>query len=322
MDDLLSLADIKSAQSKLPEVIRTTPIVPVSRDAKEIGNETLFLKCENMQVTGAYKVRAAFTAMQTLSDADRAGGIVVASSGNFAQAFAYAGRLMETPVAVVMLESTSPYKIAQTKGHGGEVIFCGSDAMNRQPTVDRVARDRSMKSIDTWEYPPLMAGHASLGMEILQQCPDVEQVLVPVSSGGVAGGVATAIKLQRPDVRVVGIQPEQANAAFLSLKEGKPVEIDNWDTIADGLSARRPGEFPFRHLQAYLDDIVLVSEREIANAFRTILFRAKQVGEPAGVVAAAGFLSGRVNTKVETVAVLTGGNVGKDVVQVMLKMGK
>jgi len=322
MDDLLSLADIKSAQSKLPEVIRTTPIVPVSRDAKEIGNETLFLKCENMQVTGAYKVRAAFTAMQTLSDADRAGGIVVASSGNFAQAFAYAGRLMETPVAVVMLESTSPYKIAQTKGHGGEVIFCGSDAMNRQPTVDRVARDRSMKSIDTWEYPPLMAGHASLGMEILQQCPDVEQVLVPVSSGGVAGGVATAIKLQRPDVRVVGIQPEQANAAFLSLKEGKPVEIDNWDTIADGLSARRPGEFPFRHLQAYLDDIVLVSEREIANAFRTILFRAKQVGEPAGVVAAAGFLSGRVNTKVVTVAVLTGGNVGKDVVQVMLKMGK
>ena len=322
MDDLLSLADIKTAQSKLPEVIRTTPIVPVSRDAKEIGNETLFLKCENMQVTGAYKVRAAFTAMQTLSDADRAGGIVVASSGNFAQAFAYAGRLMETPVAVVMLESTSPYKIAQTKGHGGEVIFCGSDAMNRQPTVDRVARDRSMKSIDTWEYPPLMAGHASLGMEILQQCPDVEQVLVPVSSGGVAGGVATAIKLQRPDVRVVGIQPEQANAAFLSLKEGKPVEIDNWDTIADGLSARRPGEFPFRHLQAYLDDIVLVSEREIANAFRTILFRAKQVGEPAGVVAAAGFLSGRVNTKVVTVAVLTGGNVGKDVVQVMLKMGK
>ena len=322
MDDLLSLADIKSAQSKLPEVIRTTPIVPVSRDAKEIGNETLFLKCENMQVTGAYKVRAAFTAMQTLSDADRAGGIVVASSGNFAQAFAYAGRLMETPVAVVMLESTSPYKIAQTKGHGGEVIFCGSDAMNRQPTVDRVARDRSMKSIDTWEYPPLMAGHASLGMEILQQCPDVEQVLVPVSSGGVAGGVATAIKLQRPDVRVVGIQPEQANAAFLSLKEGKPVEIDNWDTIADGLSARRPGEFPFRHLQAYLDDIVLVSEREIANAFRTILFRAKQVGEPAGVVAAAGFLSGRVNTKVVTVAVLTGGNVGKDVVQVMLKMGE
>jgi len=322
MNDLLSLPDIKTAQSKLPEVIRTTPIVPVSRDAKEIGNETLFLKCENMQVTGAYKVRAAFTAMQTLSDADRAGGIVVASSGNFAQAFAYAGRLMQTPVAVVMLESTSPYKIAQTKGHGGEVIFCGSDAMSRQPTVDRVARDRAMKSIDTWEYPPLMAGHASIGMEILQQCPDVEQVLVPVSSGGVAGGVATAIKLQRPDVRVVGIQPEQANAAFLSVKEGKPVEIDNWDTIADGLSARRPGEFPFRHLQAYLDDIVLVSEREIANAFRTILFRAKQVGEPAGVVAAAGFLSGRVNTNVVTVAVLTGGNVGEDVVQVMLKMGK
>ena len=320
MKDLLSLSDIKIAQSRLPEIIRTTPIIPVSLDAKEIGNETLFLKCENMQVTGAYKVRAAFTAMHTLSEADRARGIVVASSGNFAQAFSYAGLLMKTPVAVVMLESTSPYKVAQTEGHGGEVIFCGSDAMNRQPTVERLALERQMKTIDTWEYPPLMAGHASIGMEILQQYPDVKQVLVPVSSGGVAGGVATAIKLQRPDVRVVGVQPEQANAAFLSAKVGKLVEIDNWDTIADGLSARKPGEFPFMHLQAYLDDIVLVSEREIASAFRTVLFRAKQVGEPAGVVAAAAFLSGKIDTQVATVAVLTGGNVGEDVVQHMLKI--
>ena len=177
-----------------------------------------------------------------------------------------------------------------------------------------------MTAIDTWEYPPITAGHASIGMEILEQCSDVEQVLVPVSSGGVAGGIAAAIKLQRPDVKVIGVQPEQANAAYVSMQKGEPTEIDYWDTIADGLSSRKPGGFPFRHLQAFLDDIVLISERDIADTFRTILFRTKQMGEPAGVVAAAGFLTGKVDTGLKTVAALTGGNVTPEMVETMLSM--
>jgi len=320
MSELTSLEQIKDARAGLPDAIRTTPIIPLARDATEIGNEKLFLKCENMQVTGAYKVRAAFTAMQSLSDADRAKGVVVTSSGNFAQAFAYAGREMGSPIAVVMLDATSPYKVTQTEGHGAEVVFCGTDAMQRQPTVQRVAAERGMTAIDTWEYPPITAGHASIGMEILEQCSDVEQVLVPVSSGGVAGGIAAAIKLQRPDVKVIGVQPEQANAAYVSMQKGEPTEIDYWDTIADGLSSRKPGGFPFRHLQAFLDDIVLISERDIADTFRTILFRTKQMGEPAGVVAAAGFLTGKVDTGLKTVAALTGGNVTPEMVETMLSM--
>jgi threonine dehydratase len=320
MPSLTSLEAIKSACVALPSVIRKTPILPLARDSSEIGNETLFLKCENMQVTGAYKVRAAFTAMNALSDEERSRGVVMASSGNFAQAFAYAGRVMGAPIAVVMLDSTSPYKVKQTEAHGAEVVFCGEDALARQPTVERIAQERGMTAIDTWEFPPITAGHASIGMEILEQCPDVEQVLVPVSSGGVAAGISTAIKLQNPDVKIIGVQPEKANAAYVSMREGAPVAIDYWDSMADGLSARYPGTFPFRHLQAYLDDIVLISEQDIADAFRAILFGAKQMGEPAGVVAPAGFLAGKVDVGLKTVAALTGGNVTAETVDKMLAM--
>lgn len=320
MSDLTTLDEIRAARASLPDVIRRTPILPLARDSAEVGREKLFLKCENLQVTGAYKVRAAFTVMNSLSEAQRARGLVVTSSGNFAQAYAYAGALMKVPVVVVMLDGTSPYKVEQTRGYGAEVVFCGTDALARQPTVERVAEERGMLAIDNWEYPPIVPGHASIGTEILEDCPDVETVLTPVSSGGLTAGIAAAVKLANPGIRVIGVQPEKANAAYVSLRKGEPTAIDYWDSMADGLSARRPGEHPFRHLQAFLDEIVLISEQDIADAFRTILFRAKLMGEPAGVVAAAAFLSGKVDASRKTVAALTGGNVTEAVVRKMLDM--
>ena len=229
---------------------------------------------------------------------------------------------MGVPIVVVMLDSTSPYKVENTKGYGAEVVFCGSDALARQSVVERVAGERGMLAIDNWEYPPIVAGHASIGLEIVEDCPDVETVLVPVSSGGMAAGIATAVKLSNPKIRVIGVQPEHANAAYVSMQKGEPTAIDYWDSMADGLSARRPGEHPFRHLQAYMDEIVLISEQDIAEAFRTILFRTKMLGEPAGVVAAAAFLSGKVDTTRKTVAMLSGGNVTEEMVQKMLTMSK
>ena len=320
MTRLTTLDDIRAARANLPDVVRRTPILPLARDSAEVGRETLFLKCENLQVTGAYKVRAAFTVMNTLDPAQRARGVVVTSSGNFAQAYAYAGALMQVPVVVVMLDNTSAYKVEQTRGYGAEVVFCGTDALARQPTVERVAEERGMLAVDNWEYPPIVPGHASIGMEIVEDCSDVQTVLTPVSSGGVAAGIATAVKLTNPDIRVIGVQPEKANAAYVSLRRGEPTAIDYWDSMADGLSARRPGEHPFRHLQEYLDEIVLISEQDIADAFRTILFRSKLMGEPAGVVAAAAFLSGKVDASRKTVAALTGGNVTEAVVRKMLEM--
>ncbi|MEQ8318875.1 MAG: pyridoxal-phosphate dependent enzyme [Rhodospirillales bacterium] len=311
MSLLVSFDDIKDARARLHPSVRRTPILPVARDSREIGNERLSVKCENLQVTGAYKIRAAFTMLDRLSADQKSKGVVLTSSGNFAQAFAFAGRLLNVPIVVVMLGETSAYKVAATEGHGAEVVYC-DDALNRQPMVFDVAKQRGMTAIDTWEEYWITAGHASLGMEICEDAGDLQQVLVPVSSGGVAGGVAAAVKHMRPDVKVIGVQPERANAAYVSRQNGEPTAIDYWDSIADGLSARRPGERPFAHLEAYLDDIVLVSENDIGRAFVTLLTRAKLLGEAAGVVASAAFLSDKVDTSLKTVAALTGGNLTRD----------
>ena len=320
MTDLIQLKSIEDARAALPADIRRTPIVPLARESAEIGGERCFLKCENLQVTGAFKVRAAFTMLNAMPRDARAKGVVLSSSGNFAQGFAYAGRKLGVPITVVMLDHTSAYKVRATEGHGGEVYFCGTDAAGRQPTVEWLAAERGMTAIDTWEEPPLAAGHGTIGLEIVEDFPDVQQVLVPVSSGGVAAGIATAVKERRPDVKVIGVQPERANAAYVSRAAGAPTTIDYWDSIADGLSAIRPGAFPFRHLQRYLDDIVLIREADIANAFCVLRDRAKIIGEPAGVVATAGFLAGKVDTSLTTLAVVTGGNLTAETMRRLVEM--
>lgn len=311
-DPLVSLDQIRAAHAALPAVVRRTPVLPVARCPAEVGRESLFVKAECLQVTGAYKVRAAFTVLASLTPPERERGVVLASSGNFAQGFAYAGACLGVPIVVVMLDRSSAYKVDATRGYGAEVVLCGDDPQARQPTVAAIARQRGLVEIDTWESATIIAGHGSVGVEIVEDCPELARVLVPVSSGGLAAGVATAVKELRPDVSVVGVQPEGANAAYLSMRRGEPVTIEHWETIADGLSSVRPGEIPLRHLMEYLDEIVLVSEREIGEAFRTLLMRTKIVGEPAGVVAAAAFLSGKVDDGAATVALMSGGNLTHD----------
>ena len=317
---LTTLQDIEVAREALPSIVRRTPIVPLAPESCDIGHEKLFLKAECLQVTGAYKVRAAFNVLRCLSELERKRGIVLASSGNFAQAFAFAGAQLGVSVVVVMLDQTSTYKVTATQELGAEVVFCGRDALNRQPTVDAIAGDRDITAIDTWEHPSVIAGHGSIGLEVIEDAPEVEQILVPVSSGGVAAGIATAVKLSAPHIRIIGVQPEGANAYFLSRKAGKPVTLSHWDTIADGLSARFPGVYPFHHLQEYLDDVVLVSEKDIAASFRSLLFRGKLLVEPAGAVAAAAFFSGKVDRDRATVAAVTGGNVTAETVQTLLSL--
>ena len=288
---LTTLQDIEDAREALPSTVRRTPIVPLAPESCDIGHEKLFLKAECLQVTGAYKVRAAFNVLRCLSELERKRGIVLASSGNFAQAFAFAGAQLGVSVVVVMLDQTST-----------------------------IAGDRDITAIDTWEHPPVIAGHGSIGLEVIEDAPEVEQILVPVSSGGVAAGIATAVKLSAPHIRIIGVQPEGANAYFLSRKAGKPVTLSRWDTIADGLSARFPGVYPFHHLQEYLDDVVLVSEKDIAASFRSLLFRGKLLVEPAGAVAAGAFFSGKVDRDRTTVAAVTRGNVTAETVQTLLSL--
>ncbi len=319
MSRLITLDRIKKARQELPAVIRWTPVLPLARDLPEVGCETLFLKAENLQVTGAYKPRAAFTILNALSADVRSKGVVMSSSGNFAQAFAYAGASGGVPVAVVMPEQTSPYKVDATRGCGAEVCFC-ENSLARQPTVERISKERGMTAINTWEDPMTIAGHGTLGLEILDDLPEVEQVLVPVGSAGLAAGIAAAVKESRPDVRVVGVQPERANAAYISLQKGEPTTIDDWDSMADGLAPVRPGDLPFRHIQEYLDGIVLITEQDIAAAFRTMLHRTKILAEPSGAVAPAAYLTGKVDLDRKTVAIVTGGNLTQEVMDKMMAM--
>jgi len=307
--NLVTLADMRQAQAKLPSIIRRTPIVPFALTAADIGREKLHLKLENLQVTGAFKVRAAFTMLQSMPPEARKRGVVIVSSGNFAQAFALAGRELGVSIAVVMLGSTSPYKIDATRSLGAHVDLYDGPALQRQRRVETLAAERGMTAIDVWEERPITIGHGSIGIEAVEDCPGVEQVLVPVSSGGLAAGVATAVKGINPKIRTIGVQPVRANAAYVSRQRGEPTAIDYWDTIADGLSARRPGEFPFAHLQAHLDDIVLIEEADIAMAHVVLKRRAKAIAEPAGAVSAAAYLAGKIDTSKKTVAIISGGNL-------------
>lgn len=305
----VTLEQIQLAARTLPPIVRHTPLWPCAVDASQIGVETLFLKLENFQAIGAYKVRAAFNMVASLSPKQRSRGIVLTSSGNFAQAFALAGRHFGVRVCVVMLVGTSPYKVNAACVLGAQVDLFDGPALQRQARVEQLAHELGMVAIDTWEERPIIAGHGTLGLEILEDMKDVEQVLVPVSSGGLAAGVSTAIKLSNPNVRVIGVQPRGANAAYLSLAAGQPVSIDNWNTIADGLSARRPGENPFAHFQRYIDEIVLIEERDIGQAHMMLRRRSKIIAEPAGAVAVAAYLANKVARNRRTVAVVTGGNL-------------
>jgi threonine dehydratase len=307
--DLVTISEIRAAAAALPPVVRNTPLWPAACKPGEIGKEKLFLKLENLQSIGAFKVRAAFAAVASLTFEQRAKGIVIASSGNFAQAFALAGQYYSSKTVAVMLATTSSYKIESTRALGAEVDLFSGDALDRQKRVDEIGVARGMTVIDTWEDPAIIAGHGSIGLEIISDLPNVEQILVPVSSGGLAAGVAAAVKSIAPHVEVIGVQPVSANAAYLSMSAGRPVAINDWSTIADGLSARRPGERPFAHLQHFLDRIVLVQETDIAKAFIFLRDKAKVLAEPAGAVATAAYLAGLVDTEKSTAAVLSGGNL-------------
>lgn len=241
----------------------------------------------------------------------------MSSSGNFAQAFAYAGPVVGSPVAIVMPDYTADVKVQSTRDYGAQVVLCPTFA-DRDPTVERVAEGQGMSALHSFEHPEVPIGHSGIGLEILDQAPDVETVLIPISSGGLAAGIAVAIKENRPDVEVLGVQPAGGAAAYHSWQAGEVRTIENWNSMADALSGRRPGELPFRYLQRYLDDILLVSEEAIAESVRTILFRTKTLAEPGGATAAAAFLDGLVDNKRLTVAIASGGNIQPSVLEKIL----
>jgi threonine dehydratase len=306
---LVTIHQIAEARERLPSAVVHTPMLLNEELSKRLHKRVHF-KCENLQVTGSYKARAAFTILNHLPHEQKHRGAALSSSGNFAQAFAYMGRLLGIPTTVVMMEKTAPFKVERTRKFGAEVVLVENDFERRFEVLRELKEQKGIHPVFTFEDPDVIIGHGTIGLEIVEDRPEAATVLVPVSSGGLIAGVATAIKERVPTARVIGVQPEGSNATYLSWQAGKVTRIPKVDTICDALIAQYPGDLPFAHMQRYLDDVVVVTDEQVREAVRFAAEYGKLVLEPGGAVTVAALLSGAVRPETESVvALLTGGNI-------------
>jgi len=307
---MLSLADIREARERVSGVARHTPLER-SRSFSEMSGADLHLKLENFQRTGAFKIRGAMNRIQTLSEAEREAGVVTASAGNHAQGVALAASRAGVDATVVMPKFAPVSKVKATRGYGASVRLEGVDYDEAQAYAHQLEREEGRTYVHAFDDPVVMAGQGTLGLEIVDDCPELDTVVVPIGGGGLISGVAVAIKEQLPDARVVGVQAEGAASAAKSLEAGEVTEIDSVDTIADGIATRSVGEQTLEVMEAYVDEVVTVDDREIALALTLLLERAKTLVEGAGAVALAAVLSEafEYDDGETVVAALCGGNI-------------
>ncbi|PXY34121.1 threonine ammonia-lyase [Prauserella flavalba] len=305
---LVSVDRIRRAEKLLEGVVRRTPMEH-ARDLEKSHGGPVSLKCENLQRTGSFKIRGAYTRLHALSEEERARGVVAASAGNHAQGVALAASLLGIKATVFMPERAPLPKLAATKAYGAEVHLHG--AVLEEALAEAVAFGERTGAvfIHPFDHPDIIAGQGTVGLEIVEQLPEVATVLVSTGGGGLVGGVASAVKALRPGVRLVGVQAEAAAAFPPSLAAGEPVRLANMQTMADGIAVGRPGPLTFAHVSELVDDVVTVSEEGLSRAVLNCLERRKLVVEPAGAAAVAALLEHPGAFEPPVVAVLSGGNV-------------
>ncbi|HUI27028.1 MAG TPA: threonine ammonia-lyase [Candidatus Kryptonia bacterium] len=282
----------------------------------------IYLKLENLQKTGSFKVRGALNKIQLLDDAARARGVVTASAGNHAQGVAYAAQRAGVPVTVVMPETASISKVAATGGYGARVVLAGRDYTEAYARAIELARQQHATFVHAFDDRDVIAGQGTLGLELLDQLPDVDTVVVPVGGGGLLAGVASALRGAGLRVRIIAVQAAGASSLLPSIRAGHRVELTAVDTIADGLATRAIGAIPFEMVRAAIDDAVEVSDAEIADAVLLLLERAKTVVEGAGAVGLAACLAGRLPATASNVAVIvSGGNIDTNLLDRIINLG-
>jgi len=308
--DLLAPADIEAARELLAGVVKTTPLIP-SRPLTELTGVPAWLKCENQQRAGSYKVRGAYTRIARLSDAERACGVVAASAGNHAQGVALAAGMLSTRATVFMPEGAPLPKVTATRGYGAAIEYAGTSVDDSLEAAQEFADRTGAVLIHPFDHPDVIAGQGTVALEILEQCPDASTIITAVGGGGLISGVAVAAKALRPDIRIVGVQASGAAAYPPSLAAGSPQKLRRGVTIADGICVLRPGDLTFAHVSKLVDEIVTVSDEDLSAALLVLLERHKTVVEPAGAAAVAALLTGAYvpvdNGPV--VAILSGGNI-------------
>ena len=306
---LVSLEDVQAAVPRVAKLARRTPLI----DAGVVAGRSLHLKCENMQPSGAFKLRGAANMLQRLTPEQRRAGVITYSSGNHGQAVAYAARALGAPAVVVMPTTAPQIKVDNVRRLGAEVLFEGTTSDQRQIRAEVEAAARDLTVVPPYDHEWIIAGQGTVGLEIVEDLPNVAAILVPVGAGGQVSGVAAALKRCRPAVRLIGVEPAGANAMQQSVKAGRPMTLARSTSIADGLLPVRPGDLTFAHVQALVDAIVTVEESAIVDALRWFYFEARLVVEPSGAVAAAALLSGSADLFLPgegpVVAVVSGGNI-------------
>jgi threonine dehydratase len=306
---LVERADIERAAEALREVAVRTPLLPALWLGEPLG-PNVRLKCENLQRAGAFKIRGAYTMISRLAADERARGVITYSSGNHGQAVALAARMFGVPAVVVMPVTAPSIKVEGAKRLGAEVVLEGTTSTERHRKALEIAQQRNLVVIPPFDHHDIIAGQATVGLEILEQWPDVQVVLVPVGGGGLLSGIGAFIKHAKPDCQVIGVEPENADAMYQSRRAGALVTIEAKSTIADGLMPVRPGQLTFEHTQAFVDDIVRVSDDAIRAATQSLLAHAKLIVEFSGAATLAAVTSGAYNPDGQnTVAVLSGGNL-------------
>lgn len=305
---MANLFEIEEARIEINDFIHETPMLVSELLNAEAGRQ-IYLKSEHLQKTGSFKIRGATNAVKR---AERGGArfITAASSGNHGQAVASIAGKLGIPAVIVVPEDANRVKVAAIEAYGGQIEYCGFTSADRIPRAKQLAEEKGGVYIPPYDHPDIIAGQGTVGLEILEQLPDVDVIVVPVGGGGLISGILTAVKAIKPEVRIIGVEPETGNDTFLSLEAGEITAVAGSTIIADGLRTSQPGDLTFPILQQYVDGIVLVSEEEIKSAMQFVIERTKQLIEPSAATGVAAVLAGKAGAANEKiVVVLSGGNI-------------
>jgi len=319
-----TLKDFEAAEANVLAIAKQTPLLD-SFYLSDLTGGQVFLKAENLQRTGAYKLRGAYNRMSKLTAAERKRGVVAASAGNHAQGVALAASKLGIKATIFMPIGASLPKVQATKGYGAEVVLTGATFAECLKAAQEFSQKRNSVFIPPFDHIDVVIGQGTVGLEIMKELPDVDNIVVAIGGGGLAAGVAVAAKLSAKangrKVKVYGVQSEHAAPYVPSMKSGKLTEVVTTPTIADGIAVSKPGRIPFELIKKHVDKVVTVSENEIAKAILVLLERAKQVVEPAGAVGVAALIAGKLKLKGKTVVILSGGNMDPLLLQRVVRHG-
>jgi threonine dehydratase len=319
-----TLAGFEDARRRVSDVAQVTPL-DSSRYLSDILGSPVLFKCENLQRTGSYKIRGAYNRLSLLTDEEKARGVVAASAGNHAQGVAYAARELGIKATIFMPVGVPLPKLQATKDYGADVVLRGHTVDEPLRAAAEFARTTGAVFIHPFDHEDIIAGQGTVGLEIYEQCPEVDTVIVPIGGGGLISGVASAIKQRAAvdgrTVRVIGVQAANASPYLISLEKGSPTQITILPTIADGIAVSKPGELNFEIVRQVVDEVVTVSEDDMAQALLVLLERAKLVVEPAGAVGVAAILAGQVRNSGTTVVILSGGNIDPMIMERVISHG-